>query len=806
MLQTKRLIFLPLMLTVVCGTSAWGQSDPVQNEPVFELSAFEVNTSEDQGYIASNAVSAYRVNLPIQEVPLQISVVTREFLDDIKAVNLEEALGYTVGVSRGIEENFDGVFSIRGLQAAFPKRNGFRRYYTVDMTNVERVEVVKGPASALFGEAQPGGIVNYVTKAPLPEPRYEATFTLGSYDYYRGQINLTGPLNKGKNLLYRLDASYLDRDDYRDWSYEKRTVIAPMLEWRPTKKTKLKFDIEYVDRDWLPPSLAPLVNLEGIAYVESLEALANSDDPKAGQARFFLDTFLYPQEPRPVPGEVDTLLSFASAFGMPLPQNRQDLYFYRSIHPDIPRTWSSTGPFASHDFESYSYTLEGNHQFSNGWSVRFVSSKADIKQGYFRSRPNRTRLWGDGFYRGQRDFTSENNVFNIQADLLIPVDLGWSRHNLIVGGELFTDEFEGWTFTDADAIAGNFFLQRYFEDSPFNPNRRGGSGFGMDGYIIEPTYGVAGLQQPPNNDTRQERETRSVYISDQISMFNERLKILAGLRYDDLQQEIFDIQVVPEMQVVDGALRSSTPVSKWSPQIGANYEILAGVYLYANYSESFSAGLGEYTPPNSPPLTRPPELGEGREFGIKYSLMDGKLSGTLAWFDISKSNVIVQIDNDTQALVDDSSEGFELDFAWQVLENFQVIGGYAYIDSLRDVSEDLIPSLAILDNETRIPGVPNHQASLWGKYNFNNGPLDGFSIGSGVQWMSDFRGGQIAPDLLTLDGFTKVDLLLSYAFDWKGSQLQIDLFVDNLLDEDIYYAGPVPAMPTNYKITVTLDF
>ena len=796
---------LPSLLILGGSLLINGQDNP---GPIFELSAFEVNTSADQGYIASNAVSAYRVNLPIREVPIQISVVTREFLDDIKAVNLEEALGYTVGVSRDIGETEDARFSIRGLQAAFPKRNGFRRYYTVDMTNVERVEVVKGPASALFGEAQPGGIVNYVTKAPLTEPKYTGTFTLGSYDYYRGQLSATGPLNDKKTWLYRLDSSYLDRDDYRDWSYEKRTVIAPVVEWRPSDKTRLKFDIEYVDRDWLPPSFAPLVNLEGMAYVQSLEDIASGDSGRAATARMFLDALLYTQEPRPVPSEVNTILTFAQAFGLPVPEDREDLYFYRSIHPEIPRKWSSTGPYAWHTFESYSYTLEGNHEFSNGWSIRFAVSKADIEQAYLRSRPNRTRLWGDGFYRGQRDWTSENAVFNVQADLLIPIELSWSRHTLIIGTELFLDEFEGILYTDANALGGDFFLQRYFEDSPYNPNRQGGSGAGLDGYIIEPTYGITGLRKPPNNDARQERETRSVYVSDQISLFKERFKILAGIRFDDLEQDIFEIKAHPDMQgVEDGALRSSTPVSQWSPQIGVNYEVIDGIHLYTNYSESFAPGLGDYDPPNSSePVPRPPEHGEGREGGLKFSLFSGKISGTVAYFDISKKNVIVAVDNDTQVLVDDYSEGFEFDFAWQVLENFQIIGGYAYIDSFRDVSADVIPSLAILETETRIPGVPNHQVALWGKYNFNEGILDGLSIGGGIQWMTDFRGGQVAPDLLTLDGYTKVDLLLSYQFSLREQDVQVDFFVDNLFDENFYYAGPIPALPANYKLTLTWRF
>jgi outer membrane receptor protein involved in Fe transport len=75
-----------------------------------------------------------------------------------------------------------------------------------------------------------------------------------------------------------------------------------------------------------------------------------------------------------------------------------------------------------------------------------------------------------------------------------------------------------------------------------------------------------------------------------------------------------------------------------------------------------------------------------------------------------------------------------------------------------------------------------------------------------MQWMSDFRGSLVPPEVITLDGFTKFDLLLSYKFSKGPIAYQIDLFIDNLLDEDFYYAGPVAAYPRNYKITVKCSF
>ncbi|MHC5721032.1 MAG: TonB-dependent siderophore receptor, partial [Nostoc sp.] len=107
---------------------------------------------------------------------------------------------------------------------------------------MERVEVLKGPASVLFGQVQPGGIINLVTKQPLSEPYYAAEFTAGSYDFYRPTLDFSGPLNSDKTLLYRLNVAYQNSGSFRDFVDTERIFIAPSLTWKIGTNTKLNID------------------------------------------------------------------------------------------------------------------------------------------------------------------------------------------------------------------------------------------------------------------------------------------------------------------------------------------------------------------------------------------------------------------------------------------------------------------------------------------------------------------------------------------------------------------------------------
>ena len=177
LINPKKLILTTLLTPLL----AWAQSDS-SDEPIFELSPFEVSAADDGSYVAKNSISATKFDTALKDIPVSLQVMTEAFLDDTFSLDLESSMEYSAAVNLssnlGSGNREGGQFAIRGFNAARVKRDGVIAYYSQDLTNIARVEVMKGPASLLYGEAQPGGIINYIPKRPLTEPRYKATVSL----------------------------------------------------------------------------------------------------------------------------------------------------------------------------------------------------------------------------------------------------------------------------------------------------------------------------------------------------------------------------------------------------------------------------------------------------------------------------------------------------------------------------------------------------------------------------------------------------------------------------------------------------
>jgi iron complex outermembrane receptor protein len=157
-------------------------------------------------YRVPNSSTATRTDTPIRDIPFSIQVVPQEVLRDRKPRNLNEALETVSGVNQ-VPDFFgaptSGTRIIRGFEQEGNFRNGFRDadyFGLVGVGTIEQVEVLKGPASVLFGDVEPGGIVNVVTKKPLSEPYYNLAFEVGNYGFYQPSIDLSGPLSDDRNV------------------------------------------------------------------------------------------------------------------------------------------------------------------------------------------------------------------------------------------------------------------------------------------------------------------------------------------------------------------------------------------------------------------------------------------------------------------------------------------------------------------------------------------------------------------------------------------------------------------------------
>jgi outer membrane receptor protein involved in Fe transport len=151
------------------------EQGPAAEPGVTVLSPFEVNTERDYGYLRTNSATATRIGTEIQRVPLSISVISEDFIRDANFKDIQDVLRYqssSAGDTRmGIIQPATGFtpsgnMSLRGFPINSRLRNGLLRYNAYNLDNVERVEIIRGPAAVFFGNAFPGGVINYVTKQP----------------------------------------------------------------------------------------------------------------------------------------------------------------------------------------------------------------------------------------------------------------------------------------------------------------------------------------------------------------------------------------------------------------------------------------------------------------------------------------------------------------------------------------------------------------------------------------------------------------------------------------------------------------
>jgi iron complex outermembrane receptor protein len=210
-----------------------------------------------QGYRATRSGTGTKTDTALRDIPQSIQVVSRQVLDDQQVNNLGDALTNVSSVQRGNSHGGSSEsFVIRGFKATTYAVDGMlinplvsRPEALRDLANVERVEVLKGPASVLYGRGNPGGLINLVTRQPTFTPEAQVKAQAGSYDFYRLEANASGPLDEAKTLAGRMTvATQTDRgfrDTFRD---SNRTYVAPTLRWEPTDATRVDGGLEYINQ------------------------------------------------------------------------------------------------------------------------------------------------------------------------------------------------------------------------------------------------------------------------------------------------------------------------------------------------------------------------------------------------------------------------------------------------------------------------------------------------------------------------------------------------------------------------------
>jgi iron complex outermembrane receptor protein len=228
------------ILSVMTASSASAQSPDEADE-----SATIVVTGQRQAYIG---------DLPVKDIPQNVQSLTADMLNDIGVTRLETALDLVSGVSH--LNNFGGLwdsYAIRGfagdannLPSGFLVNgfNGGRGFSGPrDTSSVERIDVLKGPTSALFGRGEPGGTVNIVTKKPEFRQKGYMQVQGGSFNAYRIEADFNTPLSD--TLAVRINGAYDDAESYRDTVHTKKVFITPSILWKPSDQTSLSYEMEF---------------------------------------------------------------------------------------------------------------------------------------------------------------------------------------------------------------------------------------------------------------------------------------------------------------------------------------------------------------------------------------------------------------------------------------------------------------------------------------------------------------------------------------------------------------------------------
>ncbi len=205
------------------------------NEEIVHLSEFQVTAADEETYFASETLTGSRIRSEIKELPFNVAVITSELIEDFDMADVSDALSFTASFT----DNDIGPSEInmRGFSTYVGMLNGMSYFGLLTRSNMDRVEVIKGPYAAIYGQTNPGGLINYVTKQPKARPSQSLTINAGWLNYFRAMLSSSGPLTKDKKLLYRIDIGYNEKDGSITHDHSSRQEYSATLQYNFSKAT-----------------------------------------------------------------------------------------------------------------------------------------------------------------------------------------------------------------------------------------------------------------------------------------------------------------------------------------------------------------------------------------------------------------------------------------------------------------------------------------------------------------------------------------------------------------------------------------
>ncbi|MET0355275.1 MAG: TonB-dependent receptor plug domain-containing protein, partial [Cellvibrio sp.] len=219
----------------------------------------EVANGPVEGYHAKNSATGTKTDTPLLDTPVSVQVISRSVMDDQQVLTIADATKNVSGVyiKHGPDGNTMDSFSIRGFELdhyGATYLDGAKDFSRApkETAGLERIEILKGPAAIMYGRIEPGGMINRVSKRPQAESLTTLQQQIGSHNYFRTTLDSTGTLTSDGAWLYRVNIAGEDTDGFVDDTHNRRTYVAPQIEWLANDSTSIRTGFEYQknDRSW----------------------------------------------------------------------------------------------------------------------------------------------------------------------------------------------------------------------------------------------------------------------------------------------------------------------------------------------------------------------------------------------------------------------------------------------------------------------------------------------------------------------------------------------------------------------------
>jgi iron complex outermembrane recepter protein len=719
-----------------------------------DLQQVEITGRKEKTYKNTATFIGSKSEILLKDLPQSVSYASKELIADQGAVRVGEVVKNFSGVN---QFTFYDDITIRGFRINGGSNtqliNGMRTstgFWKQPLANyLERVEVLKGPSSALYGNASPGGVINRVTKKPLAETRKSLSLSMGSYNTFRALADVTGPANKDSTLLYRLNFGYEDANSFRDLQFDKNLVIAPSLTFLPSKNTSLNFDLVYNDsKSRLDRGQSVFGN--GDLYSTPQSTSLNTGNDHLNEKTYNVSLSLNHR--------FSDNLNFTASYMKT--GYSEDLYEHRSANDYVYNASgvANTNLVAMQIFNRIRKRYIDNFSGFINYKLKTGKIEQTIVAGYdyaseklpvgasqltalsYRNAANTGSL---NFVKADYDKDPTNYIkkFLVVNNLLVP-NVPAFNLNDVMGSQRMQDDSK------------NFFTQAAYD----------------------PTYYFL----------------HAGYVQDNIKF--GKLQALLGLRYE------YYTDFANYLKPTEAKAHSKALL----PRFGLVYSATTNINLYGTY-------VMGYTPQTASAISNPnaggpfdPLKSNMIEFGAKTSWLDERLTASAAIYQIKQKNVLYNANVVGQpdllrSVGEERSRGIEFDIIGRIIPQLSILASYSYNQAM--ITDSPVASEIGIQK----PNAPRHTANIWAKYNFNDGILKGLGVGAGSNYV-DSR-------ILSLNFNQTIPsyTLFNAALYYNVGKVQVQFNMNNITNK-VHWVGGYdylrlfPGKPSNYLFTLGYTF